>query len=72
MCVSAGSRMFWPVLINNSLNKQAAGAGTKEKQEVLRQVGAWPAGACQGGSDKGLEVLAGCFLSWVWLPVPST
>lgn len=44
MCVSAGSRELCSVLINSSLSKQVAGAGTKEKQAVLR-----PAGACQGG-----------------------
>lgn len=31
MCVSAGSRMFWSVLINNSLGRLEAGAGTESK-----------------------------------------
>lgn len=31
MCVSAGSRMFWSVLINNSLGRHETGAGTEEK-----------------------------------------
>ena len=29
MCVSAGSGMFWSVLINNSLGRREAGAGTE-------------------------------------------
>lgn len=40
MCVSAGSGMFWSVLINNSLGRLEAGAGTEEKH--------WGAGTSPG------------------------
>lgn len=33
MCVSAGSRMFWSMLINSLLGRLEAGAGTEEKQQ---------------------------------------
>jgi hypothetical protein len=68
MCVSASSRMFWAVLINDSLSEQEAGAGDKEEWEALGRV-------CQGGSGQpaapgmdgmGLGAAGGggcCFLS---------
>lgn len=69
MCVSAGSRMFWSVLINNSLGRLEAGAGTEAKPWGLgdRQEG----GACPGwmvapvcsSHNEGQQGGSCCFLS---------
>lgn len=44
MCVSAGSRMFRSVLINNSLGRREAGAGTEVKHWGMARAGRGGAG----------------------------
>lgn len=68
MCVSAGSRMFWSVLINNSLGRHETGAGTEEKHWSGGGVKGRREGMCSvltGGSSQNEEQQGGgcCFLS---------
>lgn len=39
MCVSAGGRMFWSVLINNSLGRREAGQGQRRSPGGRGQAG---------------------------------
>lgn len=54
MCVSAGSGMFWSVLINNSLGRREAGAGTEEKHWGWVKAGG--RGCARGDGDPSLQL----------------
>lgn len=73
MRVSVVSPMFW-LRVDKQPSEQANSRSKGQKRSGLCS-GQWGRGRVAGrpgGVAEGLEVLAGCFLSWVWQPVPST
>lgn len=68
VCVSAGSRMFWSVSINNSLGRREAEAGTGEKHYGQVKAGGKgepgvDGGQACGSGDEGQQGASCCFLS---------
>lgn len=70
VCVSAGSRMFWSVLINNGLGRRGAEAGTREEHFAQVKAGGQGEPRVDGGpepaapsQDEGQQGASCCFPS---------